>query len=104
MQVAGVDLAEQAANAETAGMPRERARMAAWPVAPPASVRMPAISWRSKVRACDGRISGATRMTGSSRRQEVRLLLLQGQLGEDAADHVAQVGHALLQIRIGDLA
>ena len=31
-------------------------------------------------------------------------MVLAGQLGEDAADHVAQVGHALLQIRVGDLA
>ena len=31
-------------------------------------------------------------------------VLLAGQLGEDAADHVAQVGHAFLNIRIGNLA
>ena len=37
-----------------------------------------------------------------SRRQEMPAVL-QGQLGQDAADHVAQVGHAFLQIGIGDL-
>ncbi len=35
---------------------------------------------------------------------KIGLMFLASQLNEDAADHVAQVGHAFLQVRIGDLA
>ena len=51
---------------EMAGIDRARARMAAWPVVPPVSVRMPATLIRSNASACEGRISGATMMTASS--------------------------------------
>ena len=49
---------------DTAGIPSERARIAACPVEPPASVTIPATGRRSNIVACDGRISAATRMTG----------------------------------------
>ena len=51
---------------ETAGMPRLRDRIAAWLVPPPVSVTIPAIGRFPRLIAWLGRISWATRMTGSS--------------------------------------
>ena len=51
---------------ETAGIPRLRARIAAWLVEPPTSVTMPAIGRSPRLIAWLGRISCATRITGSS--------------------------------------
>src|SRR4051812_50139110 len=51
---------------ETAGMPRLRDRIAAWLVPPPVSVTIPAIGRLPRLIAWLGRISCATRITGSS--------------------------------------
>ena len=51
---------------ETAGMPRLLDRIAAWLVPPPVSVTIPAIGRFPRLIAWLGRISCATRITGSS--------------------------------------
>ena len=89
---------------ETAGMPSARARMAAWPVAAPVSVTMPAIQRLSIIDAWDGKISGMTRMIGLLDLERRRLRLVVRELGHDPADDVAQVGEASLEVGVGDLA
>ena len=68
---------------------------------PPASVTIPATGSLSNIAACDGRISGATRMTGSLAPRACRSFS-SGQLGDDLLDHVADVGHPLAQVLVAD--
>ena len=90
-------------------MPRLRERIAAWLVPPPVSVTIPAIGRLPRLIAWLGRISWATRMTGSlavlavvrgMRRRRRRLG--SGQVRADPRDHVADVGHPLAEVVVLD--
>ena len=92
---------------ETAGMPRLRARMAAWLVEPPTSVTIPAIGRSPRLIAWLGRSSCATRITDSSPLRESPAGIgmadrLARQVRADPQDHVADVGHPLPEIILLD--
>ena len=89
-------------------MPRLRDRMAAWLVPPPVSVTIPAIGRLPRLIAWLGRISWATRMTGSSPSVRARAPSAgpsggwTRQVRADPRDHVADVGHPLAEVVVLD--